>query len=49
MPDEFVNLAKDLPQGTMHPLANLEAAKYFYHFKGNRKDTQQLKKGDIIA
>ena len=48
MPDEFVNLAKDLPQRTMHPLANLEAAKYFYHFKGNRKDTQTLQKGDII-
>lgn len=47
--EEFLNLAKDLPEGTMHPLCNLEAAKYFYHFKGDRKDTKTLKKGDIIA
>ena len=46
--DEFVNLAKDLPEGTMHPLANLEAAQYFFHFKGPRKDTKTLQKGDII-
>ena len=46
--DEFVNLAKDLPEGVMHPQANLEMAKYFLHFKGARKDTKTLQDGDII-
>ena len=47
--DQFLNLAEGLPQGTMHPFENCAPAQYMHHYKGNRKDTKQLKEGDVIA
>lgn len=47
--EEFVNLAKDVPFGTMHPLQNCVPGKYLVHLKGDRKDTKQLKDGDIVV
>ena len=47
-PDEFVNLAKDVPEGTMHPFQNCILGKYMTHYKGDRKDTKQLRPGDIV-
>jgi hypothetical protein len=47
-PDEFVNLAKDLPHGTMHVQVNSILGKYMTHMKGDRKDTGQLREGDIV-
>lgn len=47
--DEFVNLAKDVPQGTMHPLQNCEVGTYLTHLKGNRKFTGKLDEADIVA
>lgn len=36
----FVNLAKDVPKGTMHPFVNCELAAYMDHRKGERKNTR---------
>ena len=41
-PDEFVNLAKHVPQGHMHPWQISATGKYMNHYKGNRKDTKKL-------
>jgi hypothetical protein len=38
--DAFVNLAKDVPKGTMHPFANCELASVMDHRKGARKDSR---------
>jgi len=38
--DDFVNLAKDLPQGTMHVFINSILGKYLDHKKGPRKDSR---------
>jgi hypothetical protein len=47
--DAFVDLAADLPHGTMHPQANAITGKYMHHLKGPRKDTGVLREGDLIA
>jgi len=47
--EEFVNLAKDVPHGTMHPLQNCAPGEYLMHLKGNRKDSGKLKAGDVIG
>jgi hypothetical protein len=49
MGGEFVNLAEGLPHGTMHPLQNCAPGRYLMHFKGDRKETGELKPGDVIA
>jgi hypothetical protein len=46
---EFVNLAAQLPHGTMHPQASCILGKYMWHLKGDRKDTKQLRPGDIVV
>ncbi len=46
--EDFVNLAAGLPFGTMHPFENCAPAAYMHHFKGSRKDTKQLREGDIV-
>jgi hypothetical protein len=46
---EFVNLAAHLPFGTMHPAVNTILGKYMWHLKGDRKDTKQLREGDLIV
>lgn len=46
---EFVNLSAHVPHGTMHPHANSEIGKYVTHLKGNRKETGELKEGDIVG
>ena len=38
--DAFVNLAKDVPIGTMHPFINTVCGTYMDHRKGNRKDSR---------
>lgn len=43
---EFLNLAKDVPQGHMHPLQITAPGKYLNHYKGARKDTRVLKPED---
>ncbi len=48
-PDLFVDLAKDLPRGVMHPQANAITGKYMSHLKGDRKDTKKLREGDLVA
>lgn len=47
--DGFHNLARDLPHGTMHPFQNCAPGKFMLHLKGDRKDTKQLRPGDIIG
>jgi hypothetical protein len=47
--EEFVNLAKDVPEGTMHPFQNCAPGEYMVHLKGDRKDTKKLRDGDIVA
>jgi hypothetical protein len=49
MDGEFVNLAKYVPKGTMHPHANSAPGKYIKHLKGDRKESGDLKEGDVIA
>lgn len=49
MQGEFINLAEGLPKGTMHPHANAEIGKYVTHLKGDRKDTGQLREGDLVV
>ena len=49
MGEEFVNLAKNVPHGTMHPFQNCAPGKYMMHLKGDRKDTGKLKDGDIVV
>lgn len=46
---EFVNLAKDVPFKHMHPFQMSAPGKYMWHLKGNRKDTKELKPGDIVS
>lgn len=46
--EEFVNLAAHVPHGTMHPHANSVIGKYVTHLKGDRKETRQLKAGDLV-
>lgn len=46
---EFVNLAKHVPKGTMHPFENSLPGTVMHHFKGDRKETRQLREGDLIA
>lgn len=38
--DAFLNLAADVPQGTMHPLINTKLGAYLDHRKGPRKDSR---------
>jgi len=45
---EFVDLAEGLPHGTMHPFENCAPGRYMHHYKGDRKDTKQLRDGDIV-
>jgi len=48
--DEFVNLAKNVPHGTMHPFQNCAPGEYMQHLKGpERKETGKLKTGDVIG
>lgn len=46
---EFLNLAAGVPAGTMHPFQNCAPGEYMWHLKGSRKDTGELKDGDIIV
>lgn len=46
---EFVNLSAHVPKGTMHPHANSAPGKYITHLKGDRKETGELKSGDLIV
>ena len=46
---EFVNLAKDVPFRHMHPFQACAPGQFMEHYKGNRKDTKQLREGDVIA
>lgn len=45
---DFIDLAKDLPRGTMHPLINSCLGAYLDHLKGNRKGKTSLKE-DLVA
>lgn len=47
-PDDFVNLAKDVPFGTMHPQMNCALTKYMHHLKGSRKETG-IREGDVVG
>jgi len=47
-PEAFVNLAKDVPHGTMHVQANSVLEKYMWHLKGTRKETG-MREGDIVG
>jgi hypothetical protein len=40
--EEFVNLAKDVPHGHMHPFQITAPGEYMNHYKGARKETQKL-------
>ena len=46
---EFVNLAKHVRPGHMHPLQVTEPGKYLHHLKGSRKDTGELRPEDTVA
>lgn len=46
---EFLNLSAHVPRGTMHPHANSEIGKYCHHLKGARKETGELKAGDVVV
>lgn len=46
--EEFVNLARNVPKGHMHPFQITAPGKYMWHLKGNRKDTGQLKPEDVV-
>lgn len=43
---EFVNLAKDVKFGHMHPFQRSAPGQYMEHYKGNRKETRQLRPED---
>ena len=45
--DEFVNLAEGVPHGHMHPFQITAPGRYMSHYKGNRKETRQLKPEDV--
>ena len=49
MGGEFLNLSAHVPHGTMHPHANSAIGEYCQHLKGNRKETGELKAGDVIG
>ena len=44
---EFLNLAKDVPQGHMHPFQITAPGKYMEHYKGPRKETRKLRPEDV--
>lgn len=44
----FVDLAKDLPRGTMHVFINSVLGKYFDHKKGGRKKSRSLRSDLVI-
>jgi len=44
---EFVNLAKNVPHGHMHPFQISAPGLYMEHHKGNRKDTGKLRPEDV--
>jgi hypothetical protein len=46
---EFVNLAKNVPHGHMHPFQISAPGEYMWHLKGNRKDTKQLRPEDTVG
>lgn len=46
---EFVNLAKSVPHGHMHPLQVSAPGQYLNHYKGPRKDTRMLKPEDTAG
>lgn len=48
-PESFKNLAEGQPHGTMHPQANSVLGKYMWHLKGDRKDSGQLREGDLVG
>jgi hypothetical protein len=45
---EFVDLAKSLPKGTMHPFVNSVLGKYMDHRKGPRKESRSTEKDLVI-
>ena len=45
----FVDLAKDLPRGTMHPLINSVLGKHFDHMKGKRKKLGHSYAKDLVV
>lgn len=46
--EEFVNLAKDLPYGTMHPFVNSKLGAYCDHKKGARKESRSTVEKDLV-
>lgn len=44
--EEFVNLARDVPQGHMHPFQLSAPGRYMEHYKGDRKETRALRPED---
>ena len=48
-PEAFVNLAKDLPKGTMHPFVNTKLGKFMDHRKGPRKESKSGDDDLVIA
>lgn len=46
---EFINLSKHVPQGHMHPFQLSAPGQYMEHYKGNRKETRQLKPEDTVV
>lgn len=48
MPEMFNDLAKDLPEGTMHPLINSVLGAYLDHKKGPRKEDRSTQKDLVV-
>jgi hypothetical protein len=47
-PDAFVDLAKDLPDGCLHPFVNTVLGKYMDHLKGRRKG-KTSRESDLVV
>jgi hypothetical protein len=44
--EEYINIAKDVKEGHMHPFQVTAPGQYMKHLKGNRKDTGELRPED---
>jgi hypothetical protein len=49
MGGEFVNLAAGVPKGHMHPFQITAPGRYMNHYKGDRKDTKELRPEDTVG
>jgi hypothetical protein len=47
--EEFVNLAKGLPHGTMHPFVNSTLGAFMDHRKGPRKESRSAADKDLVV